>query len=115
MEYVDMVLNLEWNGWIAFMLYWLPLGFNAYGYTVRTAINYRADLKARNESRQDAKKWYVPTDTLGALIGRGLATTLPGVNLLAAVFDLAPEVFGRFFSWIGKVFDQPLVPKDKKE
>lgn len=36
-------------------------------------------------------------------------------NLLAACFDLAPKMLGRFFEWIGRVFDQPLVPRRKKE
>jgi hypothetical protein len=34
-------------------------------------------------------------------------------NLCATVFDVAPEVFGRFFEWLGKVFDVALVRDTK--
>lgn len=57
---------------------------------------------------------YVPTDTVGAVIGRVVVSWLPVGNLWAALFDLGPEVFGRFFTWVGRVFDQPLVPGDRK-
>lgn len=103
---IDWVLGLWANKWIAFGLYWLPLVFCAFGYMLRTARNYRKD----REERSKPGAYYHPTDTIGTLIGRGVMSIMPVGNLLAAVFDLSPEVFGRFFEWIGKVFDQPLVP-----
>jgi hypothetical protein len=102
----DWVLGLWANKWIAFGLYWLPLAFCAFGYVVRTARNFAKD----RAERMRAGAYYHPTDTIGTLIGRGVVTIVPIANFCAAVFDLAPEVFGRFFKWIGRVFDQPLVP-----
>ena len=103
---IDWVLGLWANRWIAFGLYWLPLAFCAVGYLMRTARNFTKDRTER--VRPGA--FYHPSDTIGTLIGRAFVTMLPVGNVFAAVFDLAPEVFGRFFSWIGRVFDQPLVP-----
>ena len=99
------------------LLYWVPLSFCAYGYTIRTWVNYQKDVATRDaEIMQLAKPpvhtvFYRPTDTVGTLIGRALITIIPVANLWAAVFDIAPKVFGSLFKWIGRVFDQPLVPK----
>lgn len=103
---IDWVLNLWANKWIAFGLYWLPVAFCAFGYVLRTARNFRKD----RAKRVKIGAYYSPTDTVGTLIGRGLLTVIPLANVCAAVFDLAPEVFGKFFEWLGKVFNQPLVP-----
>jgi hypothetical protein len=103
---IDWVLNLWANRWIAFGLYWLPLAFCAFGYILRTGRNFRKDRAKRVE----VGEFYHPTDTIGTLIGRGLLTIIPLANVCAAVFDLAPEVFGKFFSWLERVFSQPLVP-----
>lgn len=92
--------------WLAALLYWLPLGFCALGYIARTASNFAKDRKER--VRPGA--FYRPTDTMGSLIGRAVVSVLPIGNLLAAIFDLSPEVFGKFFEWLRAVFDQPLVP-----
>lgn len=98
------------TGWLGLLLYWLPLAVCLIGYVVRTWRNYQKDITARATD-----SIYIPTDTIGTLIGRGLVTILPVTNLLAACFDLAPKMLGRFFEWIGRVFDQPLVPRRKKE
>lgn len=103
---IDWVLGLWANKWIALGLYWLPLAFCSVGYIARTARNYARDRRERVKPGG----YYHPTDTLGTLIGRGVVTVMPLTNVCAAVFDLAPEVFGRFFDWIGRVFNQPLVP-----
>lgn len=103
---IDYVLGLWANKWIALGLYWLPLAFCAYGYLVRTAHNFAKDRR----TRVTPGAYYSPTDTLGTLIGRGFVTIIPLANVCAAVFDLAPEVFGRFFDWISRVFNVPLVP-----
>lgn len=104
---MNWVLGLWANKWIALGMYWLPFAFCAVGYLIRTARNFAKDRALRVTP---GALFYHPTDTLGTLIGRGFVTVLPVANLCAAVFDLAPEVFGRFFSWIGRVFNQPLVP-----
>ena len=81
-----------------------------YGYTIRTWVNYREDVRTRASG-----EFYHPTDTLGDVLGRLLSTFLPFANLVAAVFDVAPEIFRSFFSFLHKAFSQPLVPRrDKK-
>lgn len=98
------------TGWLGLLLYWLPLAVCLIGYVVRTWRNYQKDIKARA-----ADSIYTPTDTIGTLIGRALVSVVPVANLWASVFDLGPKIFGRFFKWIGNVFDQPLVPRIKKD
>lgn len=105
----DWILNFEFNSLLGVALYWVPLSLCVYGYTVRTWFNYQKDVKAR-----DNEKHYSPTDTIGTLIGRGLASIIPVANLWAASFDVAPKLFTSFFTWIGKVFDVPLVARRKE-
>jgi hypothetical protein len=113
------ITNFDFTSWMGFMLYWLPASVCAYGYTIRSWINYQRDIKNREEAEIDALspnhrvKFYHPSETIGTLIGRGLATVIPVVNLWAASFDVAPKLFGSMFKIIGRVFDQPLVPKRK--
>jgi hypothetical protein len=85
--------------------------FCLYGYTIRTWSNYRQDLGARALNGSV----YYPTDTVGTVIGRILASTVPVVNLFAATFDVAPSVFTSFFRWLGSVFDTPLVPRKERQ
>lgn len=94
------------NGWLAVSLYWSPLLLCIFGYTLRTVRNYRLDLTDR-----DSGGCYIPRDRVGTLIGRAFVSLLPIANLWAAAFDLAPKLFSGFFSFLGRVFDQPLVPK----
>jgi hypothetical protein len=104
------IQEFEWTGYMGLMLYWLPLSFCAVFYTVRTARNYVNDRRRREDNERN----YYPTDTLGSLIGRGIVSVFPIVNIWAALFDLAPVVFGKAFKWIGKIFNQPLVPERKR-
>lgn len=110
---VDMILNyiltFQWNSWLAIGLYWVPLSFCVYGYTARTIKRYVSDKK----ERETPGAFYYPRETVGCLIGRALVTILPIANLWAALFDLAPKIFSEFFTLIGKIFDQPLVPDTK--
>ena len=97
----------QFNSALGFALYWLPLVFCSVGYFVRTWKNYANDRRRRDELGRE----YYPIETIGRLLGRGLVSIVPVANMLAAVFDLAPEVFSQFFRWIGKAFNQPLVPE----
>lgn len=99
-------IHLAFTSWIGFGLYWVPLGLCAYGYTVRTWVNYRRDITLR-----DTEKHYIPRDTVGTLLGRTWVSITPVVNIWAAAFDVAPPLFGSLFDWFGRLFDQPLVPK----
>jgi hypothetical protein len=109
------ITNVTANFWTAFMLYWLPLILCAVGYLIRTWQNYQKDIKARAKCDTDGKGYYSPTDTLGSLIARAIVTILPIGNMLAAIFDVAPDLFGSFFKWMGKIFNQPLVPERKRD
>jgi hypothetical protein len=106
MSYIEAWIRA--NFLLSSLLYWVPLTFCVVGYTWRTWTNFRKDRKARENDKN-----YYPTDTVGSLVGRALVSVLPLANMWAALFDLSPEVFGRLFTWIGKVFDQPLVPVRK--
>lgn len=105
---------IQTNWLIANVLYWGPLTFCIFGYTVRTWRHFKADTASRDKlSREGKSDHYMPTDRLGTLVGRAVVSLLPLANLWAATFDLAPEVFRRVFEWLGKVLDQPVVPARK--
>ena len=106
----EYVRDFEWNSSLALLLYWLPLAVCLYGYTVRTWVNYRKDVRTRPAE----ERFYCPTDTLGDVLGRMLSTVLPFANLVAAVFDVAPGIFRSFFSFLHKAFSQPLVPRRER-
>jgi len=101
-----------WNSWLALLLYWLPLVLCAYGYTVRGVSKYREELTDRRK-HEATGAYFHPQLTVGHIVGHVLLAASPIANLFAATFDVAPEVFGDFFSWMGKVLDQPLVPRRK--
>lgn len=104
------VNTVTFNSILGFLLYWVPLLFCMVGYTIRTGKNYRKDIKARDKLFDS----YHPTDTIGTLIGRALVSIIPIANLWAAIFNLAPDFFGELFDYIGKIFDQSLVPRKKE-
>jgi len=101
---IDWIMSFKFNSLLGVLLYWVPLSLCIYGYTLRTWFNYKKDLLNRNNER------YTPTDTIGDLVGRGVVTLIPVANIWAATFDVAPEVFKRFFKLLGEIFDKPLVP-----
>ena len=107
----ELVSNIKFNSMMAIFLYWTPLLFCLVFYTVRTAQNYMKDKK----NRETDPNHYYPTDTLGHVIGRIVASIMPIANIWAAIVDLGPKVFSSFFEWIGKVFDMPLVPRRKTD
>ena len=123
----DWIINFEFNSLLGILLFWSPLLMCVYGYTIRTWCDYRNDIKQRLEDDKRQEEWnnqthehgetlgrlYYPRLTIGDIIGRGFASIIPVVNLWAACFDVAPEIFKTFFNWLGNVFDQPLVPKNK--
>jgi hypothetical protein len=104
-----------WTSTMGICLYWIPLSFCAFGYTVRTSVNLKKDLESRREIESSGKGVYYPTDTIGTLIGRALVSICPVANIWTALFDVAPKVFTNLFKWIGNVFDQPLVPRKEKK
>jgi len=107
---VDFILNFEYNGVLAIALYWAPLLLCAVGYTHRTWVNYQKDVNTRGVVLLAGRGYYCPTDRIGDILGRALVSSLPIANLWAACFDVAPRMFSKFFCWLSKVFNQPLVP-----
>lgn len=107
------------NGTLASTLYFVPLTLCVYGYTVRTWRNYRKDIARRQlvaeAKANDPKAFlgYMPTDTVGTLIGRAVVTVIPIANLWAACFDIGPWLFGRFIDKLSAIFNQPIVPERK--
>lgn len=103
------------NSIFGITLYWLPLFICSVGFTIRTFRNVQADKYARRVVEDLGEGYYRPTDTIGDVIGRALVTFIPIANLWIALFDLGSKSLSSFFSWIGKTFDQPLVPERKTE
>lgn len=111
---LTVLLSFQFTNYVGLFLYWVPLSLCIFVYTIRTWQNYQKDLVKRTEAEKArGNGYYSPTDTVGALIGRALVSVLPVANLWAALFDVAPILFRHLFRFIGKVFDQPLVPKRK--
>lgn len=96
---------------LCIILYLVPFVLCAIGYIERTWINYQKD-RVERDRLSDKPDWkiYRPTDTIGSLLGRAVVTILPIVNLLAALFDVCPEMYGRFFYWVSKLLSYPIVP-----
>lgn len=103
-----------WNSWIALLLYWLPLALCAYGYTVRSVLKVRKDRHWRDKTATQEHGMYVPTITLGSLVGYAATTVVPVANLFAAIFDVAPKIFADLWEWCERALNIPLVPKRSK-
>lgn len=122
---MDYILNFQFNSLLGICLYWIPLVFCMVFYTVRTAAGYMADKAGREKDDAEREKevdspyrstyHYYPKETIGRIIGRALVSVMPIANIWAALFDLSPKVFGRFFELVGQIFDQPLVPKRERK
>jgi hypothetical protein len=107
---IDTIMSYWAHRWFAVSFYWAPLVLCAIGYLAKTANEIYEDRKARDTNPER----YVPKITIGHLIGRALLSICPIGNLGAALFDIAPDMCGGFFKWIGRVFNQPIVPKKTK-
>lgn len=92
------------------LLYWAPLVLCLWGYSARTWRNFRIDVKRREEALGKTWGCYVPSDTVGTVLGRLLLSVCPVANILAAIVDVGPEVFSRVLRFCGDVLDIPLVP-----
>ena len=95
------------------LLYVLPLILCLYGYIIRTWVNIRKDIAKRQEVKCCGHGYYESTDTIGNVVGRILVSFIPVINIFAALFDVAPEVFSRIFDRILKVLSYPIVPPCK--
>jgi len=111
---IDSISMFYSSVYFGIILYWIPLLFCFIGYSHRTYINYKNDLRDRELFEKEESRYYKPTDTIGSLVGRGIATVVPVLNLFSALFDVGPMIFDKLFKWISNVFDTPLVPKKSK-
>lgn len=99
---LESIVGFKFNSQLGIFLYWIPLCYCCYGFTIKTVKEYQQDLQERATD-----KHYYPKLKLGTIIGRVLAAMLPVINLFAAFFSILPDTFER----LGKLFDIPLVPK----
>lgn len=104
---IEWVLGYWGNKWIALGIYWIPMATCAVGYIIRTA----RDIQKDRVTRAEYPTIYIPTITIGTLIGRGIVSIIPIANFCAALFDVFPGIIKGFFRILGDIFDQPLVPK----
>ncbi len=107
------------TNWLGILLYWLPAALCLYGYTIRIWVRYRRDYNDREEYERDLNDSrrihaYIPSLTVGSILGYALLTIIPVANLFAAIFDVAPKVFSSAIKYLEKVFNQPLVPKRER-
>lgn len=128
---MDYLNGFHFNTALAVWLYWVPLLVCVIGYLVRTVQDYRKDLAVRSKCEEDRADYfanlvsetdrhyrrppdeYRPKLTVGRILARVLAAGVPAVNLCAAICDIGPPMFRRFFEILGKTFDFPLVPPRK--
>lgn len=109
-EWIRDILDWWTTGVLGLLLYWLPVAFCGVGYTVICWEEYRDDLK-----RRDDDKYFTPTITVGSIVGRAVITAIPVANLCAAIFHVAPRLFGNFIDWLGRVLSIPLVKPRKRQ
>jgi hypothetical protein len=108
------------NNLIATFLYYVPLLCCVIGFFLMSIDKYRNDLNNRRNALQklqekpDAIAHYYPTLTIGCIIGAGLVSIIPVANIIASFVSTGPYLFGNFFKWIGRVFDQAIVPVPKE-
>lgn len=102
---IEFIKNYSFNDLMAYYTYWTPFSILSIVYAVRLTRMYKEDLK-----RRASGSYYHPSLTLGVILWHVLLTVVPGVNLLALVFDAS----GSIWRWLVEVCDIPLVPERKK-
>jgi hypothetical protein len=105
---IDYVLNFQFNSLLAVYLYWLPLALCVIGYTARTWLEYREELRRREECVKTNYS-YFPNLTLGVIVGRIFSAVAPGFNILALVFSVGGPMLSSVFGFFGSVLRVPLV------
>ena len=103
--------TVQFNSIFGFVLYWIPVAICAIGFTLRTIKNCSKEVAHRKQYEEGKTSYYDPEETIGRIIGRFIITFIPIANLGIAVCDFGADFVNGFFTWIGRVFDQPLVPR----
>ena len=52
---IEWLKAFEFTGWMGIALYWLPGSVCAYGYTVRTWLNYQKDIAEREKANTETR------------------------------------------------------------
>lgn len=113
MNWLTELLAFNLTNLLGLYLYWFPVGICLVGYTVRTVLLVKEDLKKRREAALPGG-CYIPGVTVGSILGMVLISWIPLVNLLAAAFDLTPKFVPKLCDWFRDLLDIPLVPRRKK-
>lgn len=106
--------TVYFNSLFGFLLYWVPVGICAAGFTIRTLSNCAKEVKIREEYEKHKRDYYEPEETIGRIIGRVIVTFIPIANLGMAVFDFGWGFINGLIKFLSQVFNQPLVPYRKR-
>ena len=104
-------LTSTW-GFCAF--YILPVGLCIFGYTARTVETIRGDRYNR-DFYEKAGHTYIPQIKVGTVVGYIIVSLLPGGNLIALVFDVAPRLLGEILNTLENLLNIPTVPRRTKK
>lgn len=89
----------------ALFFYWLPVMICLIGYFFDSVKDYNVDKE------ECTREHYYPKLTIGKILGRIIASFLPLINLILAIFRYAFQFMDDIAGFLMKVFNQPLVPK----
>jgi hypothetical protein len=106
----DFILSFQFNSTLGIFLYWVPLAFCIVYSIFAISRDVKDDFKHR-----DSESYYKEQVTIGMIIARILNSTIPGWNLLYAIFHTAPALLGRSFHFIADILDFPLIPRREKK
>lgn len=108
------IVGFQFNSTIAISLFWVPTIICVVGYIIQCIKDYKNDFV--NHTSQ----YYVPTLTVGKILGRMAASFLPVINIFLALsqfFGIIADIFEaawRGIEWLGKKLNIPLVPARPK-
>lgn len=100
----NFIVGFEFNTVLAIWLYWVPLLVCLIGYLSDCVSDYKSDYERHTTD------FYYPKLTVGKILGRLIVSFVPGVNIAIALFSHFFILISKFFHYLGKVFDIPLIP-----
>jgi hypothetical protein len=113
------IIHLPVSGMLGVLLYWLPFTICVVGYVIRTCLQYQHERTLRDKYDNPPPGTgyldiYYPRLRLRTIVGRAIVSIIPFVNIIAAVFNVAPKMLASFYNWCVRILDTPLVPPRKK-
>ena len=106
---IDTLLNLQPFSLTVFFIYLMPMLFCITFYGIVSVQDYLYDKRNSVSGRT-----YWPRLTVGAILGRSVASTVPILNIICIIFEVVPVLFGDFFNWCGEVLERPIVSQKSK-